>query len=110
MIRLQNLALRRGTKVLFENCDLTINPGEKVGLVGSNGAGKSSLFALLRQELHTDAGSIDFPSKWQVAHVAQETPALDRSALDYAIDGDARLRALEARLPQVPGLAGGGGL
>lgn len=101
MIRLQNLALRRGTKVLFENCDLTINPGEKVGLVGSNGAGKSSLFALLRQELHTDAGSIDFPSKWQVAHVAQETPALDRSALDYAIDGDARLRALEARLAEL---------
>jgi len=98
MIHLKNVTLRRGTKVLFEQADLTINPGEKVGLIGANGAGKSTLFAMLRDELHPDAGSIDFPKQWRVAHVAQETPALDRAAVDYAIDGDANLRALEQEL------------
>ena len=98
MIRLQQLSLMRGTKPLFEQADLTINPGEKVGLIGANGAGKSTLFAMLRDELHPDAGSIDFPKQWRVAHVAQETPALDRAAVDYAIDGDAQLRALEQEL------------
>ncbi len=98
MIRLQNLSLMRGTKPLFEQADLTINPGEKVGLIGANGAGKSTLFAMLRDELHPDGGSIDFPRQWRVAHVAQETPALDRLAVDYAIDGDAELRRLEREL------------
>src|SRR3546814_10729356 len=55
-----------------------LNPGDKIGLIGANGAGKSSLFAMLRGELHADQGSIDFPSKWQVAYVAQETPPLER--------------------------------
>ncbi len=98
MIRLQSLSLMRGTKPLFEQADLTLNPGEKVGLIGANGAGKSTLFAMLRDELHPDAGSIDYPKQWRVAHVAQETPALDRAAVDYAIDGDANLRALEREL------------
>ncbi len=98
MIRLQSLSLMRGTKVLFDAADLTINPGEKVGLIGANGSGKSTLFAMLRDELHPDGGSIDFPKAWRVAHVAQETPALDRSAIDYAIDGDAQLRQLESEL------------
>jgi len=98
MIRFQQLHLMRGTKPLFEGVDLTLNPREKIGLIGSNGAGKSSLFAMLRNEIHADQGSLDFPAQWQVAYVAQETPALDRSAIDYAIDGDTRLRKLEAQL------------
>jgi len=98
MIRLSQLTLIRGVKPLIEAADLTLNPGAKVGLIGANGSGKSSLFALLRNELHADAGDVDFPAAWRIAHVAQETPALDRSALDYAIDGDTTLRRLEAEL------------
>ena len=91
----------RGIKPLFEGVDLTLNPREKIGLIGSNGAGKSSLFAMLRNEIHSDQGSLDFPQQWQVAYVAQETPALQRSAIDYAIDGDERLRRLEAQLTEL---------
>jgi len=98
MIRLTALTLIRGAKPLLEAADLTLNPGEKVGLIGANGSGKSSLFALLRNELQPDAGDAFFPSSWRVAHVAQETPALERPALDYAIDGDTHLRRLEAEL------------
>ena len=98
MIRIQKLTLIRGTKPLLEAADLTLNPGENVGLIGSNGSGKSSLFSLLRGELQPDAGDCDFPSAWRIAHVAQETPALDRSAIDYAIDGDTTLRRLESQL------------
>jgi ATP-binding cassette subfamily F protein 3 len=98
MIRFSQLTLIRGTKPLLEGTDLNLNPGEKIGLVGANGSGKSSLFALLRGELHPDAGEVDFPKTWRIAHVAQETPALERSALDYAIDGDTTLRRLEAEL------------
>ena len=98
MIRLQSLSLMRGTKPLFEQAELTINPGENVGLIGANGTGKSTLFAMLRDELHPDNGSIDFPKQWRVAYVAQETPALDRAAVDYVIDGDAALRAFEREL------------
>ena len=98
MIRFQQVSLMRGIKPLLENVDVTLNPGDKIGLIGANGAGKSSLFGLLRGELHADQGEIDYPAKWRVAYVAQETPALDRAALDYAIDGDITLRRLEADL------------
>jgi ATP-binding cassette subfamily F protein 3 len=101
MIRLQKFSLMRGTKLLFDMADLTINPGEKVGLIGTNGSGKSTLFAMLRDELHTDSGSIDYPKQWRVAHVAQETPALERAAIDSVIDGDTTLRALESELASV---------
>ncbi|MBU1665130.1 MAG: ATP-binding cassette domain-containing protein, partial [Gammaproteobacteria bacterium] len=100
MIRLQKLTLIRGTKPLLEAADLTLNPGEKVGLIGANGSGKSSLFALLRGELQPDGGDVDFPAAWRIAHVAQETPALDRTALDYAVDGDTTLRRLENQLAE----------
>ncbi len=100
MIRFQSLTLARGTKSIFELADLTINPGEKVGLIGANGSGKSTLFGLLRGELHADGGEAAYPASWRVAHVAQETPALDRTALDYAIDGDTGLRRLEVELQQ----------
>ncbi|MBC7414433.1 MAG: ATP-binding cassette domain-containing protein [Herminiimonas sp.] len=98
MIRFQQVTLARGIKPLLDNVDVTLNPGDKIGLIGANGAGKSSLFGLLRGELHADLGSIDFPSKWRMAYVAQETPALDRAALEYAIDGDVTLRRLEDEL------------
>ena len=98
MIRFLNVSLMRGTKPLLEGADLTLNPGDKIGLIGANGAGKSSLFAMLRGELHADQGEIDFPAKWRMAYVAQETPALDRPALEYAIDGDVNLRRLQAEL------------
>ncbi|NDP59956.1 MAG: ATP-binding cassette domain-containing protein [Oxalobacteraceae bacterium] len=98
MIRFQQVSMMRGIKPLLDNVDLTLNPGDKIGLIGANGAGKSSLFGLLRGELHADLGSIDFPTKWRMAYVAQETPALDRAALDYAIDGDITLRRLEDEL------------
>ena len=103
MIRLLQLSLMRGTKPLFEGAELTLNPGEKIGLIGSNGSGKSTLFAMLRDELHPDRGSLDFPRSWRVAHVAQETPALDRPAVEYAIDGDATLRTLERELALIDG-------
>src|SRR3954470_24804562 len=101
MIRFSNVSLMRGTKPLLEGVDLTLNPGDKIGLIGANGAGKSSLFGMLRNELHADQGEIDFPAKWRMAYVAQETPPLERAALDYAIDGDATLRSLEAELAQL---------
>jgi ATP-binding cassette subfamily F protein 3 len=100
MIRLSQVTLRRGTKTLLEGADVALNPGDRIGLIGANGSGKSSLFALLRNELHADKGDVDFPAHWRVAHVAQETPALERSALDYAIDGDTTLRHLEAELAE----------
>ena len=87
MIRLSQLTLRRGAKALLEGADLTLYAGDRVGLIGANGSGKTSLFALLRGELHADKGDAELPAHWRIAHVAQETPALDRPALEYAIDG-----------------------
>ena len=101
MIRFSHLSLMRGTKVLFDQADATLNPGEKIGLVGPNGTGKSTLFSLLQGDLHPDAGDVDFPSSWRISHVAQETPALQRPALDYAIDGDTHLRQLETELAEL---------
>ncbi|WP_046166612.1 ATP-binding cassette domain-containing protein [Chromobacterium vaccinii] len=98
MIQLKNLSLRRGLKELLIGANLTLNPGYKAGLTGANGVGKSSLFAMLLGELHADGGDMLLPPNWTIAHVAQETPALERSALDYVLDGDKELRALEAQL------------
>src|SRR6267142_1987901 len=98
MIRLSQITLRRGAKTLLEGADVALNPGDRIGLIGANGSGKSSLFALLRGELHADQGEVDYPARWRVAYVAQETPALERTALDYAIDGDTTLRRLEREL------------
>jgi len=98
VIRFNQFSLARGTKPLFDQTSFTLNPGEKAGLVGANGAGKSTLFAVLRGELHADAGDVSLPPAWRIAHVAQETPAVERSALDYALDGDAALREIEARI------------
>ncbi|KWI46590.1 ABC transporter [Burkholderia pseudomultivorans] len=98
MIRFNQFSLARGTKPLFDSASFVLNPGEKAGLIGANGAGKSTLFAVLRGELHADAGDFSMPPSWRIAHVSQETPAVDRSALDYTLDGDAALREIEARI------------
>ena len=98
MLRISNLVLARGTKPLFDNASLTVHDRHKVGLVGSNGSGKSSLFAAIRGELVPDAGAIDLPPRWVLAHVAQETPAASAAGIDYVLDGDAELRAIENAL------------
>jgi ATP-binding cassette subfamily F protein 3 len=101
MIRFQQVSLMRGVKPLLEQADVTLNPGERIGLIGANGTGKSSLFSVLRNDLHADLGEVQMPPTWRIAHVAQETPALDRTAIDYAIDGDIHLRRLEAHLAEL---------
>ncbi|KKD58619.1 ABC transporter ATP-binding protein [Grimontia sp. AD028] len=98
MITISDIQLLRGGKPLLNNASATIHPGDKVGLVGKNGCGKSTLFALLKGELSLDAGSCNFPNGWQMAWVAQETPALEREAIEYVIDGDREYRALEQAL------------
>jgi ATP-binding cassette, subfamily F, member 3 len=98
MIVLRALQLRRGVKVLFEDASLTFNHGQKIGVTGANGSGKSSLFALLLGELHQDAGDLEIQPGLVVAHVAQETPSTDQLAIDYVLDGDAELRQLEREL------------
>lgn len=98
MIQFRNLRLARGAKILIDAASLQIHPGWRVGLTGANGTGKSSLFALLRGELHQDQGDLEIPAGWQIAHVAQETPALEKPAIEYVLDGDAELRDIEAKL------------
>lgn len=98
MIQLKNLTLARGVKVLVEGASFQLHPGHKVGLTGANGAGKSSLFALLRGELHVESGDLDMPPQWVIAHVAQETPALNIDAIEFVLDGDEELRHIETAL------------
>jgi ATP-binding cassette subfamily F protein 3 len=98
MIKLNQLSIRRGTRLLFESANLTVHPGQKVGLTGANGTGKSSLFALFRGLLHADQGSVSIPDSWVVAHVAQETPAVEVSAIEYALQGDEEYIRLQAKL------------
>lgn len=98
MIHLQDLQLIRGGQKLFDGANLTVHTGQRVGLVGANGCGKSTLFALLRGELELDGGNASLPANWTIASVRQETPALARTALDYVIDGDQHYRQVEAEL------------
>jgi ATP-binding cassette subfamily F protein 3 len=107
MLQFTNLALRRGARLLFEDATLQIHPGQKAGVTGANGSGKSSLFALLLGELHTDAGSIAVPRDWIIAHVAQETPQDERAAIEYVLDGDAELRAIERDIAATDGARDG---
>ncbi|MGR9012869.1 MAG: ATP-binding cassette domain-containing protein [Gammaproteobacteria bacterium] len=90
--------MRRGVRVLFANSSFTIHKGQKVGFTGANGAGKSSFFALVKNELHLDEGDFSMPPGLEIAHVAQESPTTTRSAIDYVIDGDQPLRRLQAQL------------
>lgn len=100
MITANNLGLDRGTKNLISGSSFTIHPNHKAGLVGANGCGKSSLFAALLGELQPDTGDLSMPRSWSIATVKQDTPALDKSALDYVMDGDKEFRQLEAKLEQ----------
>ena len=98
MLELRDIVLRRGTKLLLDGASLRLSPGQKLGLVGANGSGKSSLLALLRGALEADAGEVSLPAGWELAHVAQHTPAGERAAIDFVIDGDRELRQLQAAL------------
>ena len=98
MIRMQDVELRRGRQVLLHGAGLTVHPGWRVGLTGANGSGKSSLLAALQGELTLDAGSIEVPEDWVVAHLPQEVPGSQRPAVEYVLDGDPELRDLQQRL------------
>ncbi|HKQ84328.1 MAG TPA: ATP-binding cassette domain-containing protein [Steroidobacteraceae bacterium] len=96
MLVFDHLSLRRGTRLLLNDVSFTVHRNEKVGLVGANGTGKSSLLALVRGELHADAGDFSMPARLSIAHVAQELPGSERAAIEFVLDGDAELRAVEA--------------
>ncbi|MCJ8319708.1 MAG: ATP-binding cassette domain-containing protein [Colwellia sp.] len=100
MITASELSLDRGAKNLIKSSSFTIHPNHKVGLVGANGCGKSSLFAALLGEIHPDMGNLSMPASWTIATVRQETPALEQTALDYVMDGDKEFRQLERELEQ----------
>src|SRR5580765_309049 len=98
MIVVDDVTLKRGGEALFERLNLTIHPGQRVGVVGRNGVGKSSLFALLRGRLLAEIGEVRIPPRWRIAHLAQETEPSERTALDWAMDGDVELRKVERAL------------
>ena len=100
MIEIKNLTLQRGLKVLLDQAALSLAPGRRVGLIGKNGSGKSSLFALLKGEITADKGDVSIPKHWKTAAVAQETPALDISALDYVLQGDGELQLFQTALQE----------
>ena len=90
MITLRGITLRRGTKVVLDQASVTLQPGEKIGLIGRNGAGKSSLFSLLTGRLHADAGDVDMPPRWRIGEVAQDMPDTEDGATDFVLQGDTR--------------------
>ena len=98
MLQFDKVALRRGPRLLLENTSFQIHPGQKVGLTGANGTGKSSLFALVLGSLGCETGTVSYPSAWVIAHVAQETRSSNRAAIEYVLDGDAGLRHLQREL------------
>ncbi len=98
MLNFKNISLRRGVRVLFSDTSFTIHKGQKAGLTGANGTGKSSLFAVLLNQLHIDEGDFSMPPNLEIAHVAQEMPAVSCSAIDYVMDGDKELRQLQQQL------------
>ncbi len=98
MITLRNISLQRGTKLLFNQVNFTLHSTQKVGFIGANGCGKSSLFALLLGELHQEVGDVELPHHLTIAFVAQEMPAISKPAIEYILDGDKELRKIEANL------------
>ena len=108
MIQFKNLTLARGARQLIVDANLQVHAGWRIGLVGANGSGKSSLFALLRGELHADLGDCELPPAWRIATVAQETPALDMPAIDYVLEGDTELREIERELAAAEAAHDGG--
>ncbi|MDI6746238.1 MAG: ATP-binding cassette domain-containing protein [Rhodocyclaceae bacterium] len=100
MILLRKLSFARAGRPLVSDASLQLHPGWKIGLTGGNGSGKSSFFALLRNELHAETGDLEIPAAWRIGHVAQDTPALPTAALEFVLDGDTELRAVEESLLQ----------
>ena len=98
MISVRNLTLRRGVNVVLDRASITFTPGEKIGLVGRNGAGKSSFFGLLNGTLHEDSGEFSIPAAWKMGQVAQEMPETEQSATDFVIEGDTVLLAAQAEV------------
>ena len=98
MITLKNVTLRRSAKMLLDSASVTLNPGEKVGLVGRNGAGKSSLFALFNGTLHEDAGEYYIPTQWRMGQVSQDMPETDQPATDFVVEGDTVLLAAQTEV------------
>ncbi len=98
MITLKKVTLRRGPNILLDSIDWTIYARSRIGIIGENGCGKSTLFSLLLGQFHADVGEVEFPRNLKIAHVAQETAADSKSALEYVKDGDVELRQLEAKL------------
>ncbi|MBB5409994.1 ATP-binding cassette subfamily F protein 3 [Paraburkholderia sp. HC6.4b] len=98
MISVRNVTLRRGVNVVLDSAFVTFTPGEKIGLVGRNGAGKSSFFGLLNGTLHEDGGEFSIPASWKMGQVAQEMPETEQSATDFVIEGDAILLAAQAEV------------
>ncbi|HNG82383.1 MAG TPA: ATP-binding cassette domain-containing protein, partial [Burkholderiaceae bacterium] len=107
MLQLKNITLRRGAKVVLDGATVTLQPGEKASLVGRNGAGKSSLFALLTGRLHADGGDVEMPPRWRLAEVAQSMPETDQGATDFVLEGDTPLMAARAAVAAAE--AGGDG-
>lgn len=107
MIIFKNVTLRRGASILMENIEWSIFPGQRIGLVGANGAGKSSLFAMLQGQLEPDRGDVSLPKQWKIAHLEQETPGTSQTALAYVLDGDAEYCRIDAALTEAE-LAGDG--
>ena len=98
MISVRNLTLRRGVNVVLDSASITFTPGEKIGLVGRNGAGKSSFFGLLNGTLHEDSGEFSIPAAWKMGQVAQEMPETEQSATDFVVEGDTVLLAAQAEV------------
>jgi len=101
MLQLKNIELRRGVKLLFEDATLQAHAGQRMGIIGVNGSGKSSLFSLILGRLDSDSGTLQVHPKDVIAQVAQESPNSIRSALDFVIDGDSGLRELQARITEL---------
>ncbi|MBC8058523.1 MAG: ABC-F family ATP-binding cassette domain-containing protein, partial [Rhizobiales bacterium] len=100
MLALNQVSLRRGVKLVLDQASVVLQPGEKVGLVGRNGAGKSSLFSLLTHRLQSDAGDVAMPPRWRIGEVAQDMPETDQGATDFVLEGDTRLMEAQAQLVQ----------
>ncbi|WP_186073997.1 ABC-F family ATP-binding cassette domain-containing protein [Burkholderia gladioli] len=98
MISIRNVTLRRGVNVVLDRASVVFTPGEKIGLVGRNGAGKSSFFGLLNGTLHEDGGEFSIPAAWKMGQVAQDMPETEQSATDFVIEGDTVLLAAQAEV------------
>jgi ATP-binding cassette subfamily F protein 3 len=100
MLKITDLSLRRGSRLLLENVELDVFPGQRLGLTGANGSGKSSLFAVIAGRLEADQGNVTLPRGTLITEVLQETPDSTRTAIDYVIDGDRSYRSLELKIAQ----------